>query len=363
MEQVTHIVGGPDDLTASWFTEVLRSAGALAGDASVTAVETEPVGQGVMARSQRARLTYEPSDTGPPSLVVKYATDDQGSLGVAQAMRLYATEVAFYNDVAPSVTANIPSCYLAEHDEGSGAFTLLLEDLATTTRPGDAMTLLAPDEVAAVLTELVGLQAPTWNDPNLRQLPWLADDRVTIGMFDQFSQGLSSFVDRFKDKLDDSHVALFERVLPKSGEWARSWGDPTVLQHGDFRTDNLMFGKSDSDPAVTVIDFQTARLGPPGVDAAYLLGASLSIENRRAHDRELIEAYHQQLQDAGVQDFDFDACWQSYREGALYGVFLFVGMAGQVESTERADRMIADQIARFASMALDLESDKAAGLV
>jgi hypothetical protein len=38
-------------------------------------------------------------------------------------------------------------------------------------------------------------------------------------------------------------------------------------------------------------------------------------------------------------------------------------MASQVESSERGDRIIVDQIRRYADMALDLDSPLAAGLV
>jgi aminoglycoside/choline kinase family phosphotransferase len=360
--QVSEIVSGPEGLTAEWFTSALRDSGALAPDAAVKEVALDPVGEGVMARSSRATLSYDPEGAGPTSLVAKYATDDPGSLGVARAMRMYELETSFYRDVAPIVTAHVPQSYFASHDSESGAFTLLLEDLGPFTRPGDVLTLATPDEARAVLTELVGIQAPTWNSPRLLELPWLADPAMTIGMFDHFSQGVGVFVERFGEKVSDEHLAFFERILPKSGQWARSWSPPTVLQHGDFRTDNIMWGKTDADPAVTIIDFQTARLGPPGVDPAYFLGASLSVEDRRASDQELIHEYHAQLLDAGVKDFDFDACWQSYREGALYGVLMFVGTAGSVESTERADRLIVEQITRYASMAIDLQSAEAAGL-
>jgi aminoglycoside phosphotransferase (APT) family kinase protein len=155
---------------------------------------------------------------------------------------------------------------------------------------------------------------------------------------------------------------LFESVLPRAGEWARSWKAPTVIQHGDFRPDNLLFGTAPGTPAVTVIDFQTVRLGPPGLDPAYLLASSLSTEDRGVAERDLINEYHQRLLGAGVEGFEFEDCWAAYREGAMYGVFLFVGMAGQVESTERGDRLIADQIRRYADMALELDAPQAAGL-
>jgi aminoglycoside phosphotransferase (APT) family kinase protein len=173
---------------------------------------------------------------------------------------------------------------------------------------------------------------------------------------------LELFIARFGDALDAAHVQLFESVLPRAGEWVRSWRPPTVVQHGDFRSDNLLHGTVAGTPPITVIDFQTVRLGPPGLDPAYFLGSSLPTEQRRAAERDLITEYHQRLLAGGVQGFDFDACWAAYREGALYGVFLFVGMAGQVESTERGDRLIADQIRRYADMALDLDAAQAAGL-
>lgn len=352
-QAVSQIIHSAEELTPEWFAAVL--------DAPVSDVELEPVGGGLMARSARATLSYEGGE-GPASVVVKYPTDDEGSFGLAQATRMYELEVAFYRDVAPIVTASVPGCRLAVHDPETGLFTLVLEDLSAHSRPGDVLTLSTLDDASAVLAELVGLQAPTWNNTELLELPWLADDAPTLGMFDQFPLGLEPFIERFQAVLEPEHVELFQSVLPKSGQWARSWRPPTVVQHGDFRTDNIMFGTTPDAPPVTIIDFQTVRLGPPGLDVAYFVGASLSTEDRQAGDRDLIAEYHGRLQAAGIEGFSFDDCWQSYREGALYGVFLFVGLASQVESTERGDQVIAEQIKRYADMAIDLDAAGAAGL-
>jgi len=350
---VSPIIRRAGELTPQWFAATL--------DAPVTGVELEPVGGGLIARSARATLSYD-GGHGPASVVVKFATDDPGSFGLAQAMRMYELETAFYRDVAPSVTASIPACHLARHDPGSGHFTLVLEDLSAHSRPGDVLTPATLDEAATVIAELVGLQAPTWDNAALLELPWLADNALTLQIFDSFPLGLEPFVTRFGERLEPEHVALFETALPKSSKWVRSWSSPTVVQHGDFRTDNIMFGTAPGAAPVTVLDFQTVRLGPPGVDLAYFIGAALSAEDRRAGDKHLVRGYHEGLQAAGIKDFSFDDCWQSYREGALYGVFLFVGMASQVESTERGDQVIAEQIKRYASMAIDLDAVGAASL-
>jgi len=349
-------------LDVAWFDETLARAGVL-GDAHVVDVATEPIGGGLMARMVRARLTYDGPTDAPSAIIVKFPTDDPGSLGVAQSMGLYQLEVGFYRDVAPLLPdLHAPRCYLAEHDGHSGTFTLVLEDLSLTSRPGDVLQESSLDDCAAALTELVALQAPLWSSPALEEIAWLADRTRTLAVFDQLPLGLTVFLDRFGDKLDPDHVTLFEKVLPKAGEWVRSWVAPTVVQHGDFRPDNLMYGAVPGAARATVIDFQTVRSGPPGQDPAYFLASSLSTASRREAERDLVRDYHQRLLAAGVDGFDFDACWAAYREGALYGVFLYVGMAGSVESTERGDQLIVEQIGRYAAMALDLDAPRAGGL-
>jgi aminoglycoside/choline kinase family phosphotransferase len=351
---LSQIVTGADTLSADWFTSVLG--------ATVTDVQVEPVGGGLIARMVRARIEYDADTSGeaPASVVVKFPTDDQGSLGLALAMGMYELEVHFYQDVAPHLEAMaIPRCHLAEHDSETGMFTLVLEDLSGSTKPGDVLTPCTLEECAAALTELAKFQAPLWNSQAMQQLDWLTDSRRTLGVFDSLPAGLEPFIERFGAALEPEHVELFKTVLPKSGEWVRSWAPPTVVQHGDFRSDNLLFGVSESTPPVTVIDFQTIRLGPPGLDPAYFLGSSLSTEDRRTHERDLIAGYHAQL---GMTDYTFADCWTAYRAGAMYGVFLFVGMASQVESTERGDRVIVNQIKRYADMAIDLDAPGAAGL-
>ncbi|WP_280341870.1 phosphotransferase [Nocardia neocaledoniensis] len=348
------------DMTTDWFQSVLKAA---PGTPGIAEVALAPIGGGLLARMVRATLTYADKTTAPTSVVVKFPTDDPGSSGLAQAMGLYELETSFYRDIAPQLTEmSLPKCYHSYFDPGSNLFNLVLEDLSGRTRPGDVLQASSLDECASVLRQLVNFQAPLWNSPALHELEWIANPARTFGIFDGLSAGLVPFLDRFGHGLEPEHVQLFESVLPRAGEWVRSWKSPTVVQHGDFRTDNIMFGTDSDAGTATVIDFQTVRLGPPGVDPAYFLGSSLSTETRRSAERDLITDYHQQLLGAGVTGFAFDECWASYREGALYGVFLFVGAASQVESTERGDRLIVDQIRRYADMAIDLDSVAVAGL-
>lgn len=354
------VVSRADDMTPEWFTAMFRASGVL-GDGTVSSVQLAPIGAGALSRSVRAELTYD-GGAGPASVIVKYATEDEGSLGVAAGMGMYVRETSFYRDAAPLIDAPVPRCFMAATDEDGRKLTLVLEDLTAHSRPGDSMTAPTADEVEAAVCALARLQAATWNADALASLPWLGDPAGTYGLFDALPMGLDAFLERFAGSVTDAHRMLYATVVPQAGAWARSWTAPTVLQHGDYRADNLMFGTTPDAPAATIIDFQTTRLGPPGVDLAYLIGTFLPTEERRAQERGLVERYHAELVAAGVADHDFDACWDGYRAGALYGVVLFVGLAAQVESTPRLDELMAQQSARYANMAIDLESATATGL-
>jgi hypothetical protein len=357
------VVTNAQELTLEWFRRLLDSSGLLS-EADLSSVELQPVSGGLMARMVRATLGYVGPTSSPNSLLVKFPTDDAGSLGVAHAMGMYELETRFYRDIAPLVPdMGLPACYLAALSDDAKKFTLVLEDLSGDLRAGDVLSPSTVDECSQTLAELAKFQAPLWNSSAVSALDWIADPARTIGVFDALPTGLQPFLTRFGDQLDPTHVKLFERVVPRAGEWVRSWKAPTVVQHGDFRSDNIMFSTSPANRRVAVIDFQTVRLGPPGVDPAYYLGSALSTEDRRGAERDLITDYHEQLLSGGVTGFDFDACWDNYREGPMYGVLLFVGMAGQVASTERGDLLIVDQIRRYADMALDLDAPTAAGLM
>ncbi|WAJ43380.1 phosphotransferase [Mycobacterium sp. Aquia_216] len=352
------VVSSSDELTPEWFTRALGSAGS-----EVTDVRIDQVGGGAMCRMVRAALTWDGANGSPESVIVKFPTSDAGTRALAQAMRMYELEVRFYRDLLPHLAdVSTPTCHFAELDEATGAFTLVLADLSGRTRPGDVLTESTEDDCGAVLTELAHLQGASWNSPTTAAMPWLADHQRTVEVFDSMPAGLEPWLARFGHSLEPPQVALFETVIPQAGKWIRSWDGPSVVQHGDLRTDNVLFSL-DPGPRATLLDFQTVRLGPPGMDPAYFLGSSLSTETRRRAERELLAEFHDRLTATGVSGYDFNDCFRAYREGALYAVYLFCGLSSRVAPSERVDRVIADQTRRYADMALDLEAAQLGGLL
>jgi hypothetical protein len=306
----------------------------------------------------RATPTYAPADAAAPaSLIVKLASEDEGSRSIGLALGVYEAEVRFYQDLAPTIDMSLPRCHFAGVELDTGWFTLVFDDLTATAQVGDMVAGGTVDQASAALDELVRLQAPRWDDPALRGQGWLADRTRTIGLFAQIATAVEPFLERFGTALEPEQIVLIERVLPQAADWVQQWSGPFVIQHGDYRLDNILFGTTPGAPAATVVDWQTARLGPPTLDAAYYLGGCLSTADRRAHERDLVAAYHRGLVAAGVTDWSLDECWESYRRYALYGLYLGVGMSVRVQQTERGDALFAGAARNYADLALDLEAD------
>ncbi len=126
--------------------------------------------------------------------------------------------------------------------------------------------------------------------------------------------------------------------------------------HGDYRLDNLLFGEPASPQPFTVVDWQTVGWGPVMSDVAYFLGGGLAVEDRRAHEEELVRAYYDALVAAGVEGFSWEQCWTGYRRQAFGGILMAVAAPMLVARTDRGDDMFMAMVARHAQQAIDLGS-------
>lgn len=341
-----------DDFAPDWLTAALRDAGRL-GRARVVGVDAQPIGTGQMSRVLRLTPTYDtPEPSAPVSLIAKLASEDASARAAGNAMGFYEAEVRFYREIAPRVDAATPGCIAASIDLDDGSFTLLLED-RSHLRVGDMVAGGTVDEAAAALADLARLQAPIWNDSGLATAAWLSPARWRA-FSETFPTALEPFLTRFGHALTAAEVAVCERILPRAVTWLDEWSGPIVVQHGDYRLDNMLF--DDGPPTkVIVFDWQTARVGPPLVDAGFYLGGCLSIDDRREHEVALLRDYHGRLRAAGVTTYSWDECRRDYARYAAYGMLGFVGSFIHVEVTPRGEDLYLAAFRRYAQQVLDLE--------
>jgi hypothetical protein len=332
----------PDELTAEWL-------GAALGRSGVQVAGIDRIGTGQMSQSHRVIFTADGDrEDEVESVVIKLAADDANSRATGVGMGAYYREIAFYRNLADRIGGPLAQCYLAEYDRAEGWFTLVLEDIRDSTQ-GDQIAGCGVDEARVALRELARVQAPVLGDLALGTADYLNQPNPLNQ--ELLTALLPGFLERYGDRIAPEHAAVCERLVPVCDAWAAEQRPPLGLVHGDYRLDNLLFGEE----TCKVVDWQTVAWGPALVDASYFVGGGLSVQDRRAHEEELLRAYHEQLVAQGVQDLSWERCWEEYRRQAFAGIVMTVAASMVVERTDRGDDMFMACLERNAQQILDLD--------
>lgn len=339
----------PPSLTPDRITAHLRDAGHAV---TVSDVEASPVGTGQMAACFRLRLDFAGDDGGLPSTMIgKTAAGPVERRAIASGS--YRTEVDFYRGIAPHTALSIPRCWASWMTDDAHDFVLLLEDLAPRAQ-GDQIAGCSVDAAHLAVTNLAGLHGPLWNDPWLHDALPAFDEEGAAGLDEAFPAMVDVFLARYGDRLTDEARSVFTDLGPHPGSWLAGRREPFGVVHGDYRLDNLMFAPDGSD--VVALDWQTTSLGLPGRDLAFFLGTSLSVEDRRAAEDDLLAAYHEALVGHGVTDHDRSACRDDYVYGLLQGPLVVVFGSAIAEASDRGDEMFLVMAERSATAIRDLDA-------
>ena len=340
------------DLTPAFLTDALAQH---LGGARVTDVDVTTVGTGQMGDSLRLTLHYDRDGAGPESLVAKLPSGDDNSRAAAAAVRAYEIEVNFYRHLQSGLQVRTPRCYFASLDLDTNDFVLLLEDIRAG-RQGDQLAGCTPDRAAVAVAELTGLHAPRWGDAGLERYDWLhRSTEANTGMLAAIVTSLyPGFLERYADRLPADVITLSEQVVASLDAFDANRPRPWTVAHNDYRLDNLLFGDADADPVV-VVDWQTCVYGPGISDLAYFIGGSLSVDDRRAHEQDLVRDYHQRMLAAGVA-LSWDELWAQYRRYTVAGLIMAIAASMLVMRTPRGDDMFMAMAERAGRHALDLDA-------
>lgn len=338
------VVERPDDLTAEWLTAALG--------APVDSFTVERIGTGQMSECYRVALTYG-AGAGPASVVLKVAASDPMSRGTGHALGLYEREVRFYSEVAPRLGGDTPiaHCYHASYQPETGVFTLLLDD-AAPAEVGDEIRGAALDDAVLALTQLGRLHAPLIGSATLAETGWL--NRETPMNQAMLVQLLAGFNDRYGDSITPDQRLVCQKLAGSFDDYLATEAGPDRvhgLVHGDYRLDNMLFGRPGSLRDLTVVDWQTVTWGPPMTDLAYFLGCALPTAQRRAHYDQLLAAYHAGL--GPNPPLTLDQVGEGVRRQSFFGVMMAIVSSMLVERTERGDRMFLTMLERHSSHVLD----------
>ncbi|MCV7343983.1 phosphotransferase [Mycolicibacterium rhodesiae] len=337
------VIERPTDLTAGWLTAAIGFP--------VTGFTVDRIGTGQMSECYRVGLTYADGVEGPASVVLKVAATDPTSRQTGMALGLYEREVRFYADVAPRLGGPVAECYYSSYDPETGIFALLLDDAAPAEVGNEIRGATIEDAVLA-LTELGRLHAPAIGNDHLADAEWLTRaaplNQALIG------QLWAGFADRYGEAITAEQRQVCERLAGSFDAYVADESLPERIKglvHGDYRLDNMLFGRPGSRRDLTVVDWQTVTWGPAMTDVAYFIGCAVTIDDRRAHYDELLRAYHQGLgPDSGVA---LDDVREGVRRQSFAGVMMAVVSSMLVERTDRGDEMFLTMLDRHTSHVLD----------
>ena len=231
-------------------------------------------------------------------------------------------EVSFYRDLAARTGVRTLRSVYAEIDGETGHGVVITEDVVAEGAVFlDALSEYSPDQTAASLEELATLHSATWNDTSLVGPSWLEprlDSYTRVrGLAEiegNFSGPIGAGVpDRVRDaqRLFDTYSALG----PEAGAYP-AWS----VIHGDAHVGNL-FLDARGEPAF--VDWQLAQRGPWFIDVGYHIASTLTIDDRRRAERDLLRHYLDHLAARGVEAPEWDDAWRDIRRGMLHGFYLW----------------------------------------
>lgn len=346
-----------DRITPDWLTEVLRSCGAVSDDATITGFTHTRIGTGKLGDNVRFELDWEgDAQHAPASIVGKFASTDPTSRQAGLLTGIYVREVRFFQELADRVRMRIPKCFFVDLDMDTGAFALIMEDIRPA-RQGNQVEACTVDEAAVAMEQLALLHASLWEAADLDDHEWLTrraenGGEALAAMYEGF---VPAFLAQYEDRLSERAAAAAQRFTPTVGAWLCTDVGPLTLLHGDYRLENMLFGDGPGAPPLTTVDWQTVSIGAGPSDAAYFLGAGLHIEDRRTHERELVETYRRCLTSEGVELGERD-CWDSYRVNAFAGLHMAVVASVLVARSEHGDDMFLAMAERHAAQIEDLDA-------
>jgi len=341
------------DITADWLNERLGNEfGTLA------TVTCEHIGEGIgiLGEVARLQLGYAPGESGPPAVIAKCQSLFAENVMVSQMMGFYAREVNFYNELAEQLSMRVPACHIAEIAPEGAPFVLIMEEISGA-HAVDQLEGASKDETKAILTTIAGLHARFWQNDALFDLDWLPpmnNDmyKAAAGLIEA---NWPAFVENWSDKLQPEVMDWCEQLMPRYGDmvdWCATW-TPVTFAHTDVRADNFFFGGSAGDGVVTVLDFQLSTRHVGVWDVANFLGASVTVENRREWQGEILATYHQALVDRGVTGYSIEELTFHYRMCTMHQALAQIAVSNLDPGTDRGRALLDAMITRSFTSAFD----------
>ncbi|OHV63322.1 phosphotransferase [Pseudofrankia sp. BMG5.36] len=338
------------EVTSAWFTAVLAEScpGAVVEDAILVARDD--------GTNRRARfdLTYA-AGSGPDRVFLK-------AEGVHRAV--HARNGNLFNepdlfDSGVPIPVDHPRSYRVIIDRPGLDYLIVMEDV--TRRGGDPRDSTRPmtvDQVANGLRGLARLHSRYWGFSAATELDlawvqtWAPTEGFQAGLRTYTPRGLERGAGRLPGAVTaydgDGHVDVWARYVATLSR------GPVTLLHADAHIGNTYVLPGDD---VGFLDWQVVRRGAWPQDVGYFLVGSLTVEDRRRAEADLLKEYLTALDVPDATRPSFDDAWLQYRASAAYGLTIWLSTLGtDGYQSQEISLTLAE---RYAAAYVDLDTESA----
>jgi Phosphotransferase enzyme family len=301
----------------------------------------------LVTQATKARLALRVNRGGaiPTRLCIKGVLKDTGALPSASIV-----ETLFYRDAATSLPVRVPPCIYAALNADETRGIIVMEDvIAAGGHFCTALDPFTPEQAGDGLAQLAQLHAAAWHGTTAYNHSWARS------FLDQISHRPVMPLSSLQELLDGPRGKLLSPIIRDATRLQRALEKfavqvrqaPRCLVHGDAHAGNVYRQASGE---LGLVDWQILQKGNWAQDVAYHLAAVLSPEDRRIHERVLLDEYRARLKSLGGPDLDSDLSWCCYRAAMIYGYYLWA-ITRKVEA-----EIINEFVTRLGIAADDLQS-------
>lgn len=303
-----------ETITDRWLTAV------LCAEAPGAVVNAHRLSEPDNGSANRRKIYLEYNQVGQaaglPQAVFCKATHDLANrfvLGISGGARC---ETLFYADIRPWLDIEAPVGYFASFNAETINSIVILGDLSDTVQSFcDHKTVMTRQRVESQLRQLAKFHGQCFKNAELKnrigQLPTFREfftNTLGFGMKEGSTAGFLVADSVIPPRLYRRIDAIWPATLTAIENLDRL---PHTLAHGDVHLKNWYVAGSGE---MGLSDWQCAARAHWGRDVAYTISCALSVENRRAWERDLLKYYLEQLAIHGGATTDFNSAWNIYRQ-------------------------------------------------
>jgi beta-phosphoglucomutase len=277
--------------------------------------------------------------------IFKYENTNQTDLQqMAHRLDLYEREYYFYEMIAPFCREIIclPRMIAIVHHPETNIHGILLEDLFfQDCTPNLNLNTESIDLSFKIIDRMARMHARFWNSNLKSSFPKLKDNcnESFRPFFTEFVQSkIHEFISKWHFLMTHEQMIKFLEISQNFAniQLALSGNNATTLIHGDIKSPNIFYRKSDLEPFF--IDWQHCAIGKGVQDLVFFMIESFDLVHLKQYYPLMVQYYYLKLREYGIEDYS-DETFQTDLQNARNYVPVFTSVwFGTVPSDELIDK-------------------------